>query len=284
MDLHQQLAELKPTSKKLVFDLVESAGFDVSDWIGSASRPHMAKANPKYCYEWSLVQPGEVAIFNLWHDIMEVSDGHIVYRENFRAHADFHRKNGGKQQWISRGKKLDHAVAAAAKHWLPVRVIVLDGERRNTKDPASRSSKVQYRELDIEQWHVKRYDRTTGDFILARGPAQSAFVDQFHAFDAQRQDRVEVVVDKFVRNANVRRSVLARAKGRCEFCDEQGFVTPSGAIYLETHHIVPLAEGGPDTVKNVVALCANDHARAHFSLEGDPMRIKLVRVTGDQQA
>ncbi|WP_407646473.1 HNH endonuclease [Henriciella aquimarina] len=42
---------------------------------------------------------------------------------------------------------------------------------------------------------------------------------------------------------------------------------PSGALYLETHHIQPLAEGGADTLTNVIALCPNDHRKAHYGLD-----------------
>ncbi len=50
----------------------------------------------------------------------------------------------------------------------------------------------------------------------------------------------------------------------------------SGSLYLETHHVIPLGEGGPDDDANVVALCANDHRRAHFSEERAAIRKKLL--------
>lgn len=49
-----------------------------------------------------------------------------------------------------------------------------------------------------------------------------------------------------------------------------------GAIYLETHHVVPLSEGGTDLVTNVAALCPNDHKRAHFGSDANFIRAALL--------
>jgi 5-methylcytosine-specific restriction protein A len=82
--------------------------------------------------------------------------------------------------------------------------------------------------------------------------------------------------EKCKRDREVRRQVLARAAGLCEFCGEAGFLTHGGAIYLETHHVIPLSEGGADRVDNVVALCPNDHRKAHHSKDRHEIRQALV--------
>ncbi len=69
----------------------------------------------------------------------------------------------------------------------------------------------------------------------------------------------------YVRDAKVREKVLKRANGFCEECGQRGFLTKYGQPYLETHHVISLSEQGPDRPHNVIALCANDHRRAHFS-------------------
>ncbi len=82
-----ELASLKPKHNYSVFDLAQQAGFDVSDWIASSNDKRGHKANPKYCYEWSFVEPGKVAIFNLWFANLLLEDGLIKQRGNFRADA-----------------------------------------------------------------------------------------------------------------------------------------------------------------------------------------------------
>lgn len=81
----------------------------------------------------------------------------------------------------------------------------------------------------------------------------------------------------FIRDPAVRRRVLRRAAGHCELCGQVGFRMESGALYLETHHVVPLCEGGGDQDANVVALCAHDHRRAHFAEDRASLRDQLLR-------
>ncbi len=68
----------------------------------------------------------------------------------------------------------------------------------------------------------------------------------------------------FVRDNAVRNAVLKRARERCEHCGKLGFLKVDGGRYLEAHHVISLQEQGADTMRNVIALCANDHRRAHF--------------------
>lgn len=273
------LSGLKPKRSHKVFDLVEEAGFDTSDWISSSSNPRGYKANPKYCYRWSFVEPGRVAIFNLWHGAMAQADGVITHSENYRANAEHHKRTGGKSNWITRGHQLDGALKAVALNGLPVRVIILDGVRRHHEDPDRRSSSVNRRELDREPWHLRSYDWETGAFVLVRGPASQSYSDQFDLPMAEEPVRQrDMVTRAYVREAAIRRSTLVRAQGRCELCGAPGFLMASGRIYLETHHIVPLCEGGADHVTNVIALCPNDHRRAHYAAEQEELRNRMIGI------
>lgn len=78
--------------------------------------------------------------------------------------------------------------------------------------------------------------------------------------------RIEVRTSVFVRNTDVIAEVLERAAGMCEGCNKPApFVRASnGTLYLEVHHRVHLAHGGPDTVANALALCPNCHRQRHF--------------------
>jgi hypothetical protein len=70
----------------------------------------------------------------------------------------------------------------------------------------------------------------------------------------------------YERDNAVRAWVLEKVRGICELCLEEGpFLLPNGERYLEVHHVVPLAEGGPDTVSNAVGLCPNCHRRVHLA-------------------
>ena len=274
------LEDLRPRAQHSVFDLAEQAGFDVTDWIESSNDARGHKANPKYCYEWAFVEPERLIILNLWHPAMHEIDGRIVTKDNFRADADYHRNVTGKSSWAKRAKRLDDALQIALRGNLPVRVILIDGVRRSKDDPTLTPSSVRARELDPEPWAIVAYDWDTGDFELARGIFEQQCIDQFDLDLADKAEakKRQVLAATFVRDPAVRRHVLERSKGRCELCGKQGFEMGNGALYLETHHILPLSEGGPDTEDNVVALCAHDHRRAHYAACRDELSDQLRRI------
>ena len=74
-----------------------------------------------------------------------------------------------------------------------------------------------------------------------------------------------VLTRVFKRNPDVIAEVLSRANGECEGCARDApFLRTDGRPYLEVHHRQPLAEGGPDTVENAIALCPNCHRERHY--------------------
>ncbi|RWG78556.1 HNH endonuclease [Mesorhizobium sp.] len=80
----------------------------------------------------------------------------------------------------------------------------------------------------------------------------------------------------FIRSAQVKMYVLARAKGRCEACGNLApFVRKNGTPYLEPHHTRRLADGGPDDPRHVGAVCPTCHRTIHHGLEGDELNNRL---------
>ncbi len=270
--------EIKPIHRLKIFDLVEEAGFDVSDWIGSSNDPRGFKANPKYCYEWSFIQTGHFVILNLWYAAMREEGARIFQKNNFRADAEYHRTVTHKTSWAVRARRLDESLQVALRENLPVRVIVIDGDMRDRNDPELRASKVINRKLDPKPWSITKYDWNTGECELTRGILEQKFVDQFDINQAEKADqkRAQVTSTIYVRDPAVRQRVRARSNGKCELCGQSGFRMASGAIYVETHHIVPLSEGGKDIDSNVVAICADDHRRAHYASDRHEIAAKLT--------
>ncbi|MEH6470443.1 MAG: HNH endonuclease [Halopseudomonas sp.] len=67
------------------------------------------------------------------------------------------------------------------------------------------------------------------------------------------------------RDSKVVAFVEDRAGGKCELCGNHApFNRRNGTPYLEVHHIISLAEKGPDTVDNTAALCPNCHRECHY--------------------
>ncbi|KPM00578.1 hypothetical protein AN167_07575 [Vibrio splendidus] len=69
----------------------------------------------------------------------------------------------------------------------------------------------------------------------------------------------------YARSPEVKAWVLNRANGICECCNKKApFETEEGKHFLEVHHILPLVEGGADTVENCAGICPNCHRMLHF--------------------
>lgn len=85
------------------------------------------------------------------------------------------------------------------------------------------------------------------------------------------------IYSRFVRDPNVIAWVLNTASGHCEVCGKAApFLRESGEPYLEVHHVLPLSEGGPDTIDNAVACCPNCHRQLHHDPNREGIRRCLV--------
>ena len=73
-------------------------------------------------------------------------------------------------------------------------------------------------------------------------------------------------INDFVRDPYIVAAALARAKDQCEMpnCKSLLFQRDDDRSYLEVHHILPLGEGGDDTLINAAALCPSCHRELHF--------------------
>lgn len=66
------------------------------------------------------------------------------------------------------------------------------------------------------------------------------------------------------RNQFIAEFTKNRANGICDLCGEPApFFDKNGKPYLESHHVITLANGGPDVIYNTVAICPNCHRRIH---------------------
>jgi hypothetical protein len=268
--------ELKPTRLQRVIDLVRQAGVDVADWANYENGRANPGANPKYCYEWAFVQPGALIVLNLWHDAMVEVNGEVEQHFSFRS-ATSQEKNGTRK---ARRRRMEEAIAIAYQSGLPVRVVVLSGNRRAPQETTAKSSRVSARLLDPVPWAVATYDSATGEGVLRRGLSASTYADQFSLPPPPdgKSGRREVTALVRDRDSEVRRFALLRAKGKCQLCGAAGFLLPNGSMFLETHHVIPLAEGGPDSVNNVVALCPNHHREVHYGRVANTLRERLLKI------
>lgn len=288
-------------------ELVASAGIDVAPWQTKAdgSPVKNPRANPHHCYEWSFGGGQQPTALCVWHKDITLGSVGIQCADSLRQFAleldlvaieqrnPSHVKSRARDQAKS-ARNFDSLVQKAFRNGTSVRIILLVGEDKGTEQLGWDTSKVKFRSLDSAPWYVHAYSDTDGRFLLVRDvpPVQSVqtdmvlqasplYVDQFTI----PEPRHGVVVISMVlpRSSEVRQNVLRRAKGICEYCGTPGFQMVNGAVYLETHHVISLANEGPDVEWNMIAICPNDHRRAHYALERESITRKMIEMLASQQ-
>jgi len=119
-------------------------------------------------------------------------------------------------------------------------------------------------------------------------PEQSLGALQLKLREAAKPARATriTIIEYRARSAAVHRYALARAKGTCECCGSSApFESDGGVPYLEVHHLLRLADDGPDAPGNVAAVCPNCHRALHLSKAraalASSLQAKIARLEED---
>jgi hypothetical protein len=276
------LSVLKPTHKPLVIDLVREAGVDVTEWSDfKGANPAM---NPKYCYNWSFRKPDEVVVALFFYDDLTVIGDDIVHDQNIRLR-DGRLGGKGAAQWKKRANELDENLRIAYRDALPIRAIILEGEKRDHLDGESESSAVEKRLLDPVAWAVTSYDMANGNCVVSRGalPTSSTVQDDPEMAGFEGEQRMRYILHRR-REASVRakkiQAVLWQHKAlKCEVPDcGFDFAVTYGEIgkeFAHVHHLKPLSEapseGRKIELKDLAIVCANCHAMIHRGSQCRPL-------------
>jgi len=304
----------------MIIDCVQEAGIDVQAWSfrkKDGQPVALPQSNGGYCYEWSFRSVDRsILLLCVWFEEIDVdSQRRVCFAGNLRAYADKliqqlekdpkNRNRTIKDPRINRAQHFSSTVHLAYMNSMSVRVVIVSGPVREPDDIDPGNDRAVGRYLDEEPWRVESFDDDTGAFILVRGNDDQQNVvavrdsaelvgnvtetsdmdvkvvaDQFHA--ETRPAAYTYQGEQRYRDPKVRALVLARSNGLCELTSVPGFQTANGSIYLETHHIVPLAEGGPDTIENVIALSADAHRKAHYAVDRDELRQQCLDVVAQR--
>lgn len=98
------------------------------------------------------------------------------------------------------------------------------------------------------------------------------------AKNKNKKRRKNISTNIYYRDPYVSAFVKRRAKGKCDLCKSDApFFTKQAIPYLEEHHLIPLSDGGDDSIDNAVALCPNCHRKMHsLNLKADYNELKKV--------
>lgn len=115
-------------------------------------------------------------------------------------------------------------------------------------------------------WSYLKKEVFDGDQFKRRllGDVGIPVLDALNDIDSGPVPRVSTTGYVYIRNQVLREKVLRRANGVCEYCGREGFLQEGGGKYLEAHHVIHLKNQGPDSLTNLIALCAADHREVHF--------------------
>jgi 5-methylcytosine-specific restriction protein A len=83
---------------------------------------------------------------------------------------------------------------------------------------------------------------------------------------------------QYERNEAVAEYVKRVAEGICGLCEQPAPFKTTDGPYLESHHVVHLAQGGPDSIDNAIALCPNCHRKMHILDLRKYREILLARI------
>jgi 5-methylcytosine-specific restriction enzyme A len=269
------LDDLKPKQKLRIMDLLADAGIDVSHWKDYRGK-HPA-ANPKYCYNWSFEQPGELIAVCLWHSELKNLGGQIL----FHRLANLPERLGpGEAIWRRRDIEFGVKFELAYRQQLPVRVVILDGVRHDVDRGRTKASKVEARLLDPVSWAVTNYDYVSGNSTLTREanpvvPAVDASDFELAWFEGEARRRF--ILHRRREGAARRekiKDVLARNGGslycevpRCGF-DFTSKYGKLGEGYAHVHHLKPLKfapnAGRKTLLSDLAIVCPNCHAMIHL--------------------
>ncbi|OQP58737.1 HNH endonuclease [Niastella populi] len=93
-----------------------------------------------------------------------------------------------------------------------------------------------------------------------------------------KPQKTETTITVYYRDPAVRAWVLEKANGKCEACGSDApFFLPDEYPFLEVHHMIPMALGGPDTIENTIALCPNCHRRSHLSKDKESFNNEIYK-------
>lgn len=150
---------------------------------------------------------------------------------------------------------------------------IYQGEDRAKVSDACRSAggyEMLLQHLEDDKIHVIGFssliDSEMRELDLALERSQVERLSRIEAGLGRQPERIRVISYTYKRNSDVVAEALYRANGHCESCNQPApfLRSKDNSPYLEVHHITALADGGDDTLDNVLAICPNCHRRYHF--------------------
>ncbi|QYJ98627.1 HNH endonuclease [Shewanella alkalitolerans] len=122
-------------------------------------------------------------------------------------------------------------------------------------------------------WHAIPKDIDNNKFIDLADEVDVSSTNPFYG--SRTPKKLKKIGNVYERDVRVAAQTLLLAGGMCELCEKPTFLKTNGKPFLEVHHVLPLSNGGSDTITNTAALCPNCHKELHFGQQSDTLTSKL---------
>jgi 5-methylcytosine-specific restriction enzyme A len=135
-------------------------------------------------------------------------------------------------------------------------------------------------ELETRQYGGETdFSRQVGEIIVRNREVSIFELKRALVLREDQSDIYSINGIVYRRDPRIAAIALLRAKGQCDRCERDApFISVRGIPYLESHHIIPRAEGGPDSLGNVGALCPNCHRGMHLASDRVDRQKKLKDI------
>jgi len=129
--------------------------------------------------------------------------------------------------------------------------------------------KLQIENQPIENHLLENYKKTKQKKLRALSAEELKLRAEQN--QSQRASSRNISSQTYIRDEFVAEYARRKANGICQLCGQPvPFLDKEGREYLESHHIVWLSQGGPDTIDNTVGICPNCHRKMHvLNLQND---------------
>lgn len=225
----------------------------------------------------------------LGKSIVLTKNKHEASAQNFRPNP----KNSNQMldgYWIGRPRQVKHGDYAA--HFIERNSILWIGQYAGVQEREEDTSQysiiienpICYRITDLndgnsEENLIRNFLKKNGSVIYTyyhndreadfENTLKQTFSQNFQPEPKGNSDPefITSTINRVDRDNDVRKWILNNSNGICECCENPApFKDSSEAPYLEVHHLVTLADGGPDTIYNTVAVCPNCHRQLHLGI------------------
>lgn len=136
--------------------------------------------------------------------------------------------------------------------------------------------------LNIEQVQSNLASEPTEGYESSKKPSKGMSLNELREL-ALRPTPNSTTTKQKITNIQTRSKAIKlytkkRANGICEGCEAEAPFNSKEGPYLEVHHMLRLADGGPDHPKNVIALCPTCHRRAHYAIDAKEFNSELILI------